>query len=91
MQNMPKCIKITVFAMEMLQLHGGNTSIVIHTRSNRRDMQYATVHCGLRDFAPPAHAGRGRRDVQNEEKLLDAEGANQSTITRLVARGAGIS
>jgi hypothetical protein len=77
--------------MEMLQLHGGNTSIVSHTRSNGIDMQYETVNCGLRDLAPPAHAGRGRRDVQNEEKLLDAARANQSTSTRVVARGVGIS
>jgi hypothetical protein len=54
-------------------------------------MQYATVLCGLRDFAPPAQAGRGRRGVQNEEELSDAVRANQSTSTRLVARGVGIS
>jgi hypothetical protein len=52
------------------------------------------VHHNLKEidaFTPQTHVCHGRRNAQNEDKLLDIEHANPSISTRRVTYIAGVS
>jgi hypothetical protein len=55
---------------------------------------FEAVHRRLREtgsFKPRTHVGRGRRNVQDDEVLLDAVNDNPSSSTRRIASQTGLS